>query len=101
MFSPAILAFDVEADLQVCAVNRPVSILASFIVFLIHLAIASLDTSLNGFAVEIKSAGSDDLVNLCMHNVLNWSKHTLKARFLMYVWPFDNNMHGRVNLMHR
>ena len=63
-FSPAILAFDVEADLQVCAVNRPVSILASFIVFLIHLAIVSLDTGLNGFVLEIKSAGSDDLVNL-------------------------------------
>ena len=54
MFSPAVLAFDVEADLQVCAVNRPVSIVASFIVFLIHLAIVSLDTGLNGFVVEIK-----------------------------------------------
>ena len=63
MFSPANLAFDVEADLQVYAVNRPVSILASF-VFLIHLAIVSLDTDLYGFVVEIKSAGSDDLVNL-------------------------------------
>ena len=28
MFSRAILAFDVEADLQMCTVNRPVSILA-------------------------------------------------------------------------
>ena len=54
MFSPAVLAFDVEADLQVCAVNRPVSIVASFIVFLIHLAIVSLDTGLNGFVVEMK-----------------------------------------------
>ena len=54
MFSPANLAFYVEADLQVCAVNRPVSILASFIVFLIHLAIVSLDTGLNGFVVEKK-----------------------------------------------
>ena len=63
MFSPATLAFDVEADLQVCAVNRLVSILASFTVFLIHLAIASLETSLNGFVVEMKSAGSDDLLN--------------------------------------
>ena len=33
MFSPANLAFHVQADLQVCAVNRPVSILVSFIVF--------------------------------------------------------------------
>ena len=64
MFSPAILAFDVEADLQVCAVNRPVSILTSFIAFLIHLAIVSLDTGLNGFVVEKKSAGFDVLVNL-------------------------------------
>ena len=64
MFSPANLAFDVEADLQVCAVNRPVSILASFVVFLIHLAIVSLDTGLYGFVVEINSAESDDLVNL-------------------------------------
>ena len=54
MFSPAVLAFDVEADLQVCAVNRPVSIVASVIVLLIHLAIVSLDTGLNGFVVEIK-----------------------------------------------
>ena len=30
MISPAILAFDVEADLQMYAVNRPVSILVSF-----------------------------------------------------------------------
>ena len=64
MFSPAILAFDVEADLQVCVVNRPESISASFIVFLIHLAIASLDNALNDFVVEIKNARSDDLVNL-------------------------------------
>ena len=64
MFSPAILAFDVEADLQVCAVNRPVSILTSFIAFLIHLAILSLDTGFNSFVVEIKSAGTDDPVNL-------------------------------------
>ena len=64
MFSPAIQAFDAGADLQVCAVNRPISVLASFTVFLIHLTIASLDTNLNGFVVEIKSAGSDDLVNL-------------------------------------
>ena len=64
IFSPAILAFDVEADLQMCVVNRPESILASFIVFLIHLAIASLDNALNDFVVEIKNARSDDLVNL-------------------------------------
>ena len=64
MFSPAILAFGVEADLQVCAVNRPVSILASFIAFLIHLAILSLDTGFNSFVVEIKSVGTDDPVNL-------------------------------------
>ena len=64
MPSPAILDFDVEADLQVCAVNRPVSMLASFMVFLIHLAIASLDTGLNGFVVKIKGAGYDNLVNL-------------------------------------
>ena len=64
MFSPAILAFDVEADLHVCAVNRPVSILASFIAFLIHLAILSLDTGFNSFVVEIKSVGTDDPVNL-------------------------------------
>ena len=64
MFSPANFAFDVEADLQVCAVNRPVSILASFIVFLIRLAIVSLDTDFNDFVVEVKSAGSDDLFNL-------------------------------------
>ena len=64
MFSPAILAFDVEADLQVCVVNRPESILASFIVFLIHLAIASLDKAFNGFVVGIKNARSDDLFNL-------------------------------------
>ena len=64
MFSPANLAFDVEADPQVCAVNRPVYILASFIVFLIRLAIVSLDTGLYGFVVEIKSDGSYDLVNL-------------------------------------
>ena len=63
-FSPATLAFDVEANLQVYAVDRPVSVLASFIVFLIHLAIVSLDTGLNGLVNEIKSAGSDDLVNL-------------------------------------
>ena len=63
-FSPAILAFDVEADLHVCAVNRPVSILASFIAFLIHLTIGSLNAGLNGFVVKIKIAGSDDLVNL-------------------------------------
>ena len=64
MFSPANLAFDVEADRQVCAVNRPVSTLASFIMFLIHLAIVSLDTGLYGFVVEINSVESDDLVNL-------------------------------------
>ena len=64
MSSPAILDFGVEADLQVCAVNRPVSMLAFFMVFLIHLAIASLDTGLNGFVVEIKGAGYDNLVNL-------------------------------------
>ena len=64
MSSPAILDFDVEADVQVCAVNRPVSMLASFMVFLIDLAIASLDTGLNGFVVEIKGAGYDNLVNL-------------------------------------
>ena len=29
MFSPAILVFDIETDLQVYAVNRPVSILSS------------------------------------------------------------------------
>ena len=58
MFSPDSLAFDVEADLQLCAVNRPVSIFASFIVFLIHLTIASLDTGLNAFVVEIKKAES-------------------------------------------
>ena len=63
-FSPAILAFDVDADLQVFAVNRPVSTLTSFILFLIHLEIESLYTSLNGFVVEIKKAGSDELVNL-------------------------------------
>ena len=58
MFSRDILAFDVEADLQLCAVNRPVSILASFIIFLIHLTIVSLDTGLNAFVVEIKKAES-------------------------------------------
>ena len=63
MFSPAILAFDVETDLQVCAMNRPASVLASFIVFLISLAIVSLDTGLKGFVVEVKSVASDDLVN--------------------------------------
>ena len=63
MFSPAILAFDVETDLQVCAMNRPVSVLASFIVFLINLAIVSLDTGLKGFVVEVKSVASDGLVN--------------------------------------
>ena len=63
MFSAAILAFDVETDLQVCAMNRPVSVLASFIVFLINLAIVSLDTGLKGFVVEVKSVASDDLVN--------------------------------------
>ena len=63
MFSPAILAFDVETDLQVCAMNRPVSVLASFIVFLINLAILCLDTGLKGFVVEVKSVASDDLVN--------------------------------------
>ena len=63
MFSPAILAFDVETDLQVCAMNRPVSVLASFIVFLINLAIVSLDTGLKGFVVEVKSVASDDLFN--------------------------------------
>ena len=59
-----IVFMSLESDLQLCAVNRPVFILASFIVFLIHLAIVSLDTGLNGFVVEVKSAGSDDLVNL-------------------------------------
>ena len=64
MFSPAIFIFDVEAELQLSAVNKSVSILASFIAFLIHVAIVSFDTGLNGFVVEIKSSGSDDLVNL-------------------------------------
>ena len=61
MFSPAILVYDV---------NRRVSILASFIVFLIHLTIVSLDTDLNDFVVEIKSTRSDDLVNLKSRNRL-------------------------------
>ena len=61
MFSPAILVYDV---------NRRVSILASFIVFLIHLAIVFLDTDLNDFVVEIKSDRSDDLVNLKSRNRL-------------------------------
>ena len=46
MFTPPVLGFDVEADLKVCTVIRPVSVLVSFIVFLIHLAIVSLDTGL-------------------------------------------------------
>ena len=64
MFSPTILAFDVEANLHACALNRYLSILASFIVFLIHLAIASLDSGSNGFVVKIKSSGFDYLVYL-------------------------------------
>ena len=72
MFSPAILAFDVEVELQVCAVNKPVSILASFIAFLIHLAIVSLDTGLNSFVVEIKSAGTDDLVILYLDSFISF-----------------------------
>ena len=66
MFRPAILA---------CAVNRPVSTLASFIVFLIHLGIVSLDTGLNVLVVVIKSAKSDDLVNLISRNSLNKFGH--------------------------
>ena len=97
MFSPAILAFDVEADLQVCAVNTPASILASFIVFLIHLAIASLGTGLNGFVVEIKSAGSDDLVNfISSAHHCKYSQFGIKRMFWICTWElqifaFDNN----------
>ena len=67
MFNPAILAFDVDADLQVCAVNRPVSILASFVLFLIHLEIESLYTSLNGFVVEIKNNLISFLLDITLH----------------------------------
>ena len=54
MFTPPVLGFDVEADLKVCTVIRPVSVLVSFIVFLIHLAIIP-----GHWFKEVKSAGSD------------------------------------------
>lgn len=55
MFGPGILDFDVEADLWACAVNRHISILAFFIVFLIDLAVVFLGTGLNGFVARNKN----------------------------------------------
>ena len=57
-------AYEVAADLQVWAVNVPVSIPLSDNVSFIHLAMVSDDAALYGLVVVIIKAQSDDLLSL-------------------------------------
>ena len=61
--TPMFSVFKVQEDLHEYAVTYPVSLLASAIICLIHLAMVSLDTSPYGGNVAINNPGSEDLVN--------------------------------------